>query len=60
MLNTVALFTGILGLVFIVLSLAYRLLGTQPKTCGWLVSIGVLLIIASWVLFIIPEAELPA
>ncbi len=61
MLNAIALFTGIVGLLLIGGSLAYGLLQTrwQSKSFGWLISIGVLLIIVSWALFIIPHAELP-
>lgn len=56
MLKTIALFTGIIGLLLIGVSLAYGLLATKwkSKVLAWLIGVGVLLIIASWVLFIVP------
>ncbi len=56
MIEKVALFTGVLGLLLIILSLAYGLLATNWKSraFGWLMGVGVILIIGSWVLFIIP------
>ncbi len=61
MLNAIALFTGIMGLFLIGVCLAYALLGTswKSKAFKWLISIGVLLIVVSWVLFIVPYAERP-
>jgi len=57
MLENIALFTGIVGLLLIVFSIAYGLLAAKwkSKAFGWLMGTGVILIIGSWVLFIIPE-----
>ncbi len=56
MVEKIALFTGILGLFLIVLSLGYGLFAAKwkSKAFGWMVGVGVVLIIGSWVLFIIP------
>ena len=56
MLKTIALFTGIIGLLLIGVSLAYGFLATKwkSKAFAWLIGVGVLLIIGSWVLFLIP------
>jgi len=58
-LKTIALFTGIIGLLLIGVSLAYAWLATNWKSraVAWLIGDGVLLIIASWVLFIILYAH---
>ena len=59
MLKTIALFTGIIGLLLICVSLAYGFLATKwkSKAVAWLVGDGVLLIIVSWVLFIVLYAH---
>lgn len=56
MLKTIALFTGIIGLLVIGASLAYGVLATswKSKAFAWLMGVGVLLIVGSWVLFMIP------
>ena len=61
MLKTIALFTGITGLLLIGASLAYGLLATKwkSKAFAWVIGIGVLLIIVSWVLFMIPSPRFP-
>ncbi len=57
MLEQIALFTGVLGLLLIVFSLLYGLIGAKwkSKAFGWLMGIGITLMIGSWVMFIIPE-----
>ncbi len=60
MLERIALFMGIAGLFLILASLAYGLLEAKwkSKAFRWLVGLGVLLILGSWVMFIIPESRL--
>ena len=55
MLKTIALFTGIIGLLLIGVSLTYGLLAAKwkSKAVAWLIGDGILLIFVSWVLFII-------
>ena len=59
MLKTIALFTGVIGLLLIGVSLAYGFLATKWKSraVAWLIGDGVLLIVVSWVLFIILNAQ---
>ena len=59
MLKTIALFTGLIGLLLIGVSLAYGFLATKWKSraVAWLIGDGVLLIVVSWVLFIILYAQ---
>ncbi len=59
MLETIALFTGVIGLLLIGVSLAYGYLATKWKSraVAWLMGDGVLLIVVSWVLFIILYAQ---
>lgn len=56
MLEEIALYTGVLGLFLIIVSLGYGLIAAKwkSKAFGWMVGVGVALIIGSWVLFIIP------
>jgi hypothetical protein len=56
MLKTSAQVVAIIGLLLIGVSLAYGLFATKwkSKAVAWLIGVGVLLIIVSWVLFIIP------
>ena len=60
MLKSIALFTGIIGLSLIGASLAYGLLAAKSKSkaFAWLIGVGVLLIIVSWVLFIMIDQSL--
>lgn len=55
MLKAIAMFTGIIGLLLISVSLAYGFLATKWKSraVAWLIGDGVLLIIVSWVLFVV-------
>ena len=55
MLKTIALLTGIIGLLLICISLAYGFFATKWKSraVAWLIGDGVLLIIVSWVLFVV-------
>lgn len=59
MLKTIALLTGVIGLLLIGVSLAYGYLATKWKSraVAWLIGDGVLLIVVSWVLFIILYAQ---
>lgn len=60
MLKTIALVTGLIGLLLIAVSLTYGFLATKwkSKAVAWLIGDAVLLIIVSWVLFIILYAHL--